>query len=445
MLIPSTPHKAAELTADDATLATGMRPSVYARVLFELACLPEQPVPLGAVVPLLTPGGLKARVRALLEPGRPRRSRRGMALLLGLGAAGTVLPLAAASTRPPGRAGALLMIGRLVDAEKRPIAGAEVSFRPDRMGWNGDLPWNRTVLSDADGWFQFPGGAPWQVLFDVFARKGPLAARKGIAAVRFGTILPTTLELRRGLTLSGTVRDDSGRALSGARVRILNDRHDAPGPGPQVLATSDREGRWRIEGMLYGDYQLMVQGPSGVATTLTTRVAERDVSGLDVVLPREWPVTGWLQDEQGRRLPKTRIEHFYFARSFYGGRSGWPTTRFSLTDGKRHIDWDETAEDGSFRMLPRGLDILVPARDAEGHELFGFFHDGGQPFSGRLAYAVSSKGVAPPRNAPIVVTLVRNARVSGIVRASVGHPVPGAQLLVTQILAPGRASHPRPL
>ena len=92
-----------ELTADDATLATGMRPSVYARVLFELACLPEEPAPLGAVVPLLTPGGLKARVRALLEPGRPRRSRRGMALLLAAMAAGTVLPLAAASTRPPGR------------------------------------------------------------------------------------------------------------------------------------------------------------------------------------------------------------------------------------------------------------------------------------------------------------------------------------------------------
>jgi hypothetical protein len=414
-----------ELAADDATLAAGLRASDYAHVLFELACIPEQPAAVGGVVPLLTPGGLKARIRALLEPGRRRRSARAAGVVMGALGLSTLLPLAAAvpsRPEPPAPVASGWVIGRVVDPEGRPVAGASVSIRPDGRSWFGptDREGASTVTSDRAGWVRFPDDMGRPSAFDVYVRKGPLAMRKGILAVKYGTTLPTTLDLRPARALSGTVRDEAGRPVAGATVRIMEDRQYMPGPGPEVLARSDGAGRWRIEGMLYGEFVLLAQAPWGVARAMPATVGDRDVDGLDCVLDRQWPVSGYLQDERGRPLAGVRVEHEHLFR--YSSYDPRPVRRAT---GERHLDWDESAADGSFRVLPVGRRVRVTARDAEGHDLFGEVTVAGEPFfrprpggGMRLATPIRPTG-------PAIVTLQRSAHVSGHVRTPDGSPMVG--------------------
>jgi hypothetical protein len=430
-----------ELAADDATLATGFRPSDYAHVLFELACIPEQPAALGAVVPLLTPGGLKARIRALLEPGRPRRSARGVGLVLATLGLLAVLPLASAV---PARRSAPVdpsrrwLLGQVLDPDGRPVAGAEISLRPDGLGLVSTAAYAAavTVRSDDDGWFHYPDGVARESTFGLFARKGTLAMRKGILAMKYGTSLPTTLRLRPAQTLTGTVRDDTGRPVEGATVRILEDRSFTPGPGPQVLARSGRDGRWRIEGMLYGDFLLIVQAPWGVAAAATASIEDRDVAGLDTVLARTWPVTGRMTDKKGRPLAGARLEqsHTWI--------TGWPPGEASRSlPGERYLDWDESAADGTFRLLPLGRMVRVEARDAEGNEIYDEFHGAGPSIQGlRRGRALP---VPEPRPDTTVVRMVRGGKVAGSVRTPDGRPVPDA--LVTGWRTMGSAQRHYPV
>jgi beta-lactamase regulating signal transducer with metallopeptidase domain len=416
-----------ELAADDATLAAGLRPSDYARVLFELACIPERPAALGAVVPLLTPGGLKARIRALLEPGRPRRSARTAAVVMGALGLSTLLPLAAAvPSRPerPAAGASAWVVGRVVDPQGAPVAGALVNFRPDRGRWfgAGDVPPAQTVLSDDEGWVRYPEQMPRQPTFDVYVRKGRLAMRKEIMAIKYGTALPTTLDLRPARALSGTIRDDDGRPVGGATVRILEDRQETPGPGPQVLARSDANGSWRIEGMLYGQFALLAQAPWGVATTFSTTIDTKDVSGLDCEVARQWPVSGYLQDEHGRPLAGVRVEQDHMFR--ISSRDPRP---IRMGPGERHFDWDESADDGSFRMLAMGRRVHMVARDADGRDLFGDFVDPSQPvFFSRIGGGLARPTLPVRAVGPAIVTLRRSPRLSGHVRASDGSPIAGA-------------------
>src|SRR5205814_2116349 len=145
--------------------------------------------------------------------------------------------------------------------------------------------------------------------FSIYARDAGRAARKGVQAIRFGTPLPTTLELRPATTLSGVVRTEEGRPVAGATVRILDDERYAPGPHREVLARSDSQGRWRIEGMLYGRFRLLVQAPWGVATTARVELRDRETApAVASVVPRQWPVSGVVQDETGTPLAHVRLE-----------------------------------------------------------------------------------------------------------------------------------------
>jgi hypothetical protein len=393
-----------ELAADDEVLATGMRPSAYAHLLYELACVPEAPAPVGAVVPLLTATGLKARVAAALRASGRRSASTGARLSLAALGALTVVPLATAIPVSRDRAlrpGTGLLVGRLVDeATGRPIPGGEVSFRFEES----DEP-SAVVAADAGGWFRYPADFPAAEGFSVYARQGIRAARRAIANHPFGTPLPTTLELRPAMTLGGTVRTDDRQPVAGATVRIIEDERYSPGPHHRVLARTDGQGRWRIDGMLYGQYRLMVQAPWGVATTASVTLPGAQDRPVDTTVARQWPLTGWVRDEQGVPLSGERVE----SRTRWTVTTGPDGSYVNNPMGERHIDWDESAADGSFRLLTWDLHLDASGTSPEGTPLFGFLDLHG--------------------HGPATVTLRPGAEVGGVVHDQAGRPLPGVAVV----------------
>jgi beta-lactamase regulating signal transducer with metallopeptidase domain len=396
-----------ELAADDRALAaTGMAPSAYAGLLFELACVPDSPAQLGAVVPLLTPAGLKTRLVSILDGGRARSER--MAAVVALAVLGLAAVTSAAAAIPASRRlshGRGPVIARVTGAG--PVAGVEVVFRLA-------APFARSVevSTDARGEVRYPAELEQSRYFDVYARRGRLAARAGVMNVPYGTKLPIELTLRPAPSLSGQVRDDQGRPVAGATVEIDEDERYAPGPIHQVLARTDGEGRWRIDGLLYGKYSLLLRAPWGVFTIAHAQVGEEDVSGVDAMIPGQWPITGYLQDESGRRLGGVRVDQSDVWVTAGSGR----VSRYRLP-GERHVVWDESAPDGSFRLVPRQgrLNIVAPA--AQGGLLYGELERVGRHLV----------GVEPP-----IVTLARTATVAGVVRRRDGRGLTGVVVEATE-------------
>jgi beta-lactamase regulating signal transducer with metallopeptidase domain len=398
-----------ELAADDHALAAaGVAPSAYAELLFELACVPDVPAQLGAVVPLLTPAGLKARVASILD-GRRARAERTPAVValavLGLAALGS-----AAAAVPGNRTlghGRGPVIARVTDGG--PAADVEVVVSlatPPRR--------SAVVRTDGHGEVRYPADLPDAQYYDVYARRGRLAARAGIMAVPFGTPLPVELALHPASTISGHARDERGAAIAGATVEILEDETTAPGPGRQVLARTDGTGRWQIDGLLYGRYALLVRAPWGVATMVPAQVQASDLDGLEAIVPGQWPITAYVRDPQGHPAAGIRVEHPSVWGMVQGG--GRTLSRHRLP-GERYLDWDETAADGSFRLLPRDGRLIIATRTPEGGGLFA------QLEQGRHHH---------PTTPPPIVTLQPTVRVSGVVRTPDGRPVPGASVRALQ-------------
>jgi BlaR1 peptidase M56/Carboxypeptidase regulatory-like domain len=417
-----------ELAADDAALARGARPSEYANVLFELACEPDTEPPRGAVVPLLTPAGLKARLLGVLDPKRRRHVGRTTGWALGTVVVAALAPVALAlpAARHPAdarvRPGEI--IGRVVDdASDQPVAGAEVVFRfPGPVNMR-----TAAVTSDSNGWFVYPEDEPVRLDFDVYARQGTQAARKHILAIPYGTSLPVALELRPAHKITGQVNDPAGRPIADATVRFLERSRTTPPPGRQTVARSDAAGRFKVDGVLYGEFKLLVQAPWGVATLRTVVVDDKDLF-VDVVVAKDWPVTGRLEDEEGRPLAGVRVQH----GSMSLHRGGNMPPEIVPLPGQRYLDWDETAADGSFRLLRRGGTLGVTANAQSGQMLVARFEDGGE----RLQVVSNVVGEGwqkgwhrvrrPEDPGPTVVRMRPAVKVSGVVLAADGKPAAGA-------------------
>ena len=304
-----------ELAADDEVLLGGAAGSEYARLLVALACALGTPPTAGAVVPLLTPAGLKARLVGILDRRRPRGLQRGCALILAASALLVLAPVATAiPTRrlesprdemvngvrlvPPGEG---FVVGRVIDASGDPVGDAEVDFilregalrtRTDRHGLIRS-PRDRTHA---------PGPE-----FTLYARKGRLAARKGIQAVPYGTTLPTTLALRPAHRVAGFVRGRNGQPVIGVQVAVAAWELWAEGPGGGPLTRTDRDGSFVLEGMLYGAYELELLAPWGATTRFGIRVEDRDIADLVVTMGSEDEPTARLRNEDGQPLTGVRV------------------------------------------------------------------------------------------------------------------------------------------
>jgi beta-lactamase regulating signal transducer with metallopeptidase domain len=406
-----------ELAADDDVLARGQRPSDYAELLVTLGCLPAMVPGSGAVLPILTQSGLKARLLGIIDARRRRGLGRRARLALAAVGLCVFLPTASAvlvRRAPEGTQfypGALLACARDQDT-RAPLAAADVDL------WDGTSVVER-VRTDRDGCFRTSRGAPRSGQIIAYVRKGAIAGRKGMLSGKYGTQLPTTIDVRRAHVISGIARDGRGVPLAGATVRVVWSPVWAAGPGPDGLVVSGPDGRFAFDGLLYGTHRLLFQAPSGAMATALVKVAESDVGGLDVVVPDPWPVTGHLKDGSGRAVAGARVEEAY----------PFPREPGRAVRG-RHIDWDVTDDTGAFRLVQIGRPLLATGRDAEGTLLLARFSDY-RSAEGRFRnLPAGGWQVEPPASADIVMRPA--GVVSGQVHLPDGRPAPfaGVQALV---------------
>ena len=407
-----------ELAADDAALLAGTQPSEYARCLLELSEQSGQtlPPPTAAVVSLLHPAGLKARLLGVLDG---RRRRGGQPVVAGaLALAGAALFLSVARAVPVGSPDTAPsfsgppadgpIVGRAIEAGSgRALAGVEVD-----LYLQGRSPASAVrVSTDGQGAFRLPRTGPTPARLVAYLRHRGLAARTPVLAPPAPGEQAPTIELGPAPTVTGTVRGEAREPLAGARLRFVHAESWAVSPGWAFEARSDEEGGFRLQGILQGDYRLVVQSVQGTFAVELVRVGTSDPVPFAITVPRQQPVTGRLLDAGGAPIAGVRL------------------TRGLLPplDRQRYFGWDETAADGSFRMLPLGQPIQAQVRAASGEVLFRSFSDTGPANvvdtgaggSGRLA------GVTPP-GGPRTVVLHRAAFLRGTVRWPDGRPASGA-------------------
>lgn len=90
---------------------------------------------------------------------------------------------------------------------------------------------------------------------------------------------------------SGTVRDQSGKAIRSATVRA-----DNPTAYPsQVTSTTDDKGRWAMIGLATGQWRFTVEAPGYLAQDVAVPVRSAGTPPLTFVLPRDpGPIPGAL-------------------------------------------------------------------------------------------------------------------------------------------------------
>jgi hypothetical protein len=416
-----------ELAADDDVLARGLRPSDYAELLVTLGCLPAVAPASGAVVPLLTPSGLKARLLGIIDARRRRglgRPARWVLAALGLC---VFLPTASAVLvrRPPADTqfypGALLACAR--DQQTgAPLAGADVDL------WDDTAVVER-LLTDADGCFRSVRGVPRSGQFIAYIRKGPIAGRKGMRSGKYGTRLPSTIDVRPAHAVSGMVLDHRGQPLAGAQVRVVWSRSFSKGPGPDAVAVSGADGRFRFEGLLYGGYRMLFQSPSGGLATGMAEVGDTDVAGMDIAIPEPWPITGSLRDGAGHPVAGARVEE----TSFFQAEPGRAVRG-------RHIDWDLSDETGAFRLVQLGRSLRASGRDRDGRLLMAFFSER-RSARGRSVNSASGVVWQETPYAGDSIVMQPAGIVSGHVRFADGTAVVGAMVQAAS-RAPGGGFRP---
>jgi RNA polymerase sigma factor (sigma-70 family) len=178
------------------------------------------------------------------------------------------------------------------------IAGALVRLEPDGRGGRGD---ETTTVSD--GGFTLSGVAPGT--YTLSAANGrlvgfaPEPVRVGVAENLQGIVVA----LEPAFVIGGTVRDAAGRAVAAAAIRMEDATKmvDMGSLAGTVVASTDSEGRYLVEGVLPGSFRLKAgAAPHAPSRSRVVQIKDADATGIDLALPRGGAVHGKVLDSEGR-------------------------------------------------------------------------------------------------------------------------------------------------
>jgi protocatechuate 3,4-dioxygenase beta subunit len=234
----------------------------------------------------------------------PISGKRAGLLVVALGSA-----LAGAATGDEASKGTGTVVGRVVDLEGRPVAGAEV--------WAGDRDQVAArVRTDADGRFRLGLKSEERATVLWAEDQGRGLAREHLEDVRIFTGRETDLgdlALAPGGRLSGRVVDQEGRPVPGAEATIRSWHHvlghTITPNGPNWTARGDEQGHVRTPALPAGRTELIVTAPGRARRSLDRLVApgEAAVDLGDIRLDDERPVTGVVVDQDGRPVAGAKV------------------------------------------------------------------------------------------------------------------------------------------
>jgi protocatechuate 3,4-dioxygenase beta subunit len=208
------------------------------------------------------------------------------------------------------------LVGRVQDAEGRPIEGALVQV--SRGGENVVRAFMRSVEGEGavrtgrDGSFRARRLAPGEnQRLDVRHDDYEERSLGGLSLTGGATRSGITVVLRRGLSLRGVVKDEEGRPLAGAEVTLSTARTIRAsrggvqmsfiGPGSQVRRETGVDGRFELRGLKAGEYELAARRPGFSRASLDpVHVAEaRTAELVELVLKPGATISGVLRDRTG--------------------------------------------------------------------------------------------------------------------------------------------------
>lgn len=205
--------------------------------------------------------------------------------------------------------------GRVVDAEGKPVAGAEVTSPGDGLGqlqwqWglSGGLARRVLATSDGEGRFTVTGLAPREN-WVLSAKRPPLVGEpsKPFRVQAGEETAEVLLRLTPGAVVVGRVVDGSGSPVEGANV---NAWPQTPGVMPEGYnAISRADGTFRLEGLPAGTLGLNAWNGTGngAQASVTNLQAGEVREGVELKLGLGVEVSGVLVDDQGRPARQKQI------------------------------------------------------------------------------------------------------------------------------------------
>ena len=258
--------------------------------------------------------------------------------------------------------------GVIVDESGQPIAGAKVSPSVDfkkRPGANRKLGVGTRIMTDEKGQWRFENvpDSKKDVYISVNQPKH-LPLRRRLSRSEFeikGSAKPSApLVLQAGLTVSGTVTDETGKPIPRAlvRTRFGNDIREAK---------TDQQGKYQLVGCEPKITRVLVFAKDRATDMQKVRVM-RDMAPVNFSMKPGGKIRIRVVDEQGKGIPKTQI-------FLQGWRGAWNINRdfnpeSKYTDENGIWEWNEAPLDeiqaGIWR--PGGMSLSdqpLIAREAE--------------------------------------------------------------------------------
>ncbi len=196
--------------------------------------------------------------------------------------------------------------------------------------------------------------------------------------------------------VEGTVLDDAGKPVEGARVTLT-----APGWKAPLSATTDAAGKWSLRGVPAGDVEVVVRSRSRVTSAKTARVEDKGTAKSDATLPPGVRFEGKVRDLRDQPVPGATVAPEIVGDSGGGGFAFPPEPSTTGADGSFVADGLEPGHTYKLRIRhARFLPVELPGYPAEAGTV---------------------------RN-DIDVTLEDAAWISGTIVDAAGKPVPSARI-----------------
>ncbi|RKG86142.1 MSCRAMM family protein [Corallococcus terminator] len=244
------------------------------------------------------------------------------------------------------------LAGRVVAVDGSPAAGLLVLLDGDTA-----LATEQLTTTDAAGRFSFD---------DV----PELPHQLNVGTVQSGafatlTVTPpaqdVVLQLQPGVYVDGTVSDDTGRPIAGAKVSTF--REDGGPASAEATTVTSTSGRYRLGPVRAGPHTFKLEAAHHLDLEVANQALGRGQGPLDFTLPRAASAEGTVVDAEGQPLAGISVG----LHSCANGGSGCAPEDVTLTDADGHFVLDAReadsgwiiAEDDAF--IPSALEVQVPA------------------------------------------------------------------------------------